>query len=74
MKIAIAGAGSRGDIQPIAGLAVELVHRGHDVRLICEARFADLVEGRGVELRAASAMRAPSWSAPPSCSKRATIR
>ena len=54
MKIAIAGAGSRGDIQPLAGLAVELVRRGHDVRLICEERFGDLTEGRGVELRPAS--------------------
>ena len=53
MRIAIAAAGSRGDIQPLAGLAVALAARGHEVRLICENRFAELTEGRGVEHRPA---------------------
>jgi UDP:flavonoid glycosyltransferase YjiC (YdhE family) len=54
MRIAISAAGSRGDIQPMAGLAAALADRGHDVRLICEPRFADLVDGRGVEHRPVS--------------------
>ena len=54
MRIAITAAGSRGDVQPMAGLAVELARRGHHVRLVCERQFASLIEGRGVEHAVAS--------------------
>ena len=54
MRIAVTAAGSRGDIQPMAGLAVALSARGHEVSLVCEKQFAGLLEGRGVEHRVAS--------------------
>ncbi|MFV3131695.1 glycosyltransferase [Niveispirillum sp. KHB5.9] len=50
MRIVMMALGSRGDIQPFAALAAGLAARGHAVRLLTYAGFADLVEGRGVTL------------------------
>ena len=43
MRIAIIAAGSRGDVQPPAGLAAALAARGHAVRFIAPPEFGALV-------------------------------
>lgn len=50
MRIVMMALGSRGDVQPFVALAAGLAARGHAVRLLTYAAFADLVEGRGVSL------------------------
>lgn len=50
MRIVMMALGSRGDVQPFAALAAGLAARGHVVRLLTYAAFADLVEGRDVVL------------------------
>ena len=42
MRIAIIAAGSRGDVQPPAGLAAALAARGHETRLVVPPEFARL--------------------------------
>jgi sterol 3beta-glucosyltransferase len=51
MRIAIASLGSRGDVQPMAALAVALARRGHDVRLITHRGCAGIVDEPGVDFR-----------------------
>jgi sterol 3beta-glucosyltransferase len=48
MRIAVLSLGSRGDVQPLVALAAELEKRGHDVRLVTHANFAELAAGRGI--------------------------
>jgi UDP:flavonoid glycosyltransferase YjiC (YdhE family) len=48
LKFAVAGYGSRGDIEPFAALARELVGRGHDVRLAVSPSMLGLVEAAGL--------------------------
>src|SRR5678816_1674470 len=48
MKITILTYGSRGDVQPFIPLSLGLMMRGHSVRLVAPARFATLVEERGI--------------------------
>ncbi|GAA3571435.1 glycosyltransferase [Nonomuraea rosea] len=47
MKVAVLGFGSRGDVQPGAGLALELARRGHGVTLVAARRYGALA-GAGV--------------------------
>ena len=48
VKITLLTYGSRGDVQPFAALARELMQRGHQVRLAAPHRFAELVEGSSI--------------------------
>ena len=48
MKVLILTLGTRGDVQPFVGLAVELRQRGHPVVLAAPQRFAGLAETHGV--------------------------
>jgi hypothetical protein len=52
MSIAVLSLGSRGDVQPFIALAAELAKRGHDVRLVTHANFAELAAGRGIAFEA----------------------
>src|ERR1700691_3670842 len=45
MRIAVLSLGSRGDVQPMAALALALARRGHEVRLVTHPEFAELVPG-----------------------------
>ncbi len=49
MKILISSIGSRGDVQPILALAVELRSLGHQARLCVAPNFKDWVESLGIE-------------------------
>ncbi len=46
--ISVLAAGTRGDAQPPAMLCRELARRGHEVRFLAHAEFANMVEGSGV--------------------------
>lgn len=48
MRIAVPASGSRGDVQPLIALAAALAERGHEVRLLTHANFAELAAGRGL--------------------------
>ncbi|MEU3405108.1 glycosyltransferase [Streptomyces sp. NPDC006670] len=51
MKILIAAAGSRGDVDPYTGLGAALRAAGHEVALATTAPFAPLVHAAGLEFR-----------------------
>jgi sterol 3beta-glucosyltransferase len=51
MRVAIASLGSRGDVQPMAALAVTLSRRGHDIRLITHQGCAAAINEPGIDLR-----------------------
>jgi UDP:flavonoid glycosyltransferase YjiC (YdhE family) len=48
MKIALAGCGSRGDIEPCAALGRELLRRGHEVRMAVPPNMLGFVESAGL--------------------------
>ncbi|MGA2383116.1 MAG: glycosyltransferase [Gemmatimonadales bacterium] len=50
MRIGIAAVGSRGDVQPYLALGQGLRRAGHDVRIIVDRTFTDLVRGAGLEI------------------------
>ncbi|WP_239470664.1 glycosyltransferase [Archangium violaceum] len=49
VRVLLSGIGTRGDVQPIVALAVELRERGHDVRLCVPPNFLDWVGGFGFD-------------------------
>jgi len=48
MKFVVAGYGSRGDIEPCAAVAMELLRRGHDVRTAVTPTMLGFVESAGL--------------------------
>ncbi|MEU7633089.1 glycosyltransferase [Nocardia sp. NPDC049220] len=52
MKIAIPLTGTRGDVQPVVALGLELRRRGHDVLLGVPPNLIDFVTGTGLSARA----------------------
>jgi UDP:flavonoid glycosyltransferase YjiC (YdhE family) len=57
MKFVVAGYGSRGDIEPCAAVALELLRRGHDVRTAVTPRMLGFVESSAGRNRATWASR-----------------
>ncbi len=51
MRFALAAEGSRGDVQPMVGLAARLVERGHQAMVCAPPDLRHLVEERGLEFR-----------------------
>jgi UDP:flavonoid glycosyltransferase YjiC (YdhE family) len=51
MRFALAVEGSRGDVQPMLGLAARLVERGQDATVCAPPDLRGFVEGRGVKFR-----------------------
>ena len=49
MRVLLSTIGSRGDVQPLLALALELRAQGHQCRLCAPPDFRDLVEGYGVD-------------------------
>ena len=49
MKIVILAMGSRGDVQPLVGLAVGLQQAGHHVRFASHPNFEKMVIDAGLE-------------------------
>jgi UDP:flavonoid glycosyltransferase YjiC (YdhE family) len=48
MKFVMAALGSRGDVEPCAAVAVELLRRGHDVRMAVPPEMLGFVESAGL--------------------------
>jgi UDP:flavonoid glycosyltransferase YjiC (YdhE family) len=48
MKFVVAGYGSRGDVEPCAAAALELVRRGHDVRMAVPPNMLGFIESAGL--------------------------
>jgi vancomycin aglycone glucosyltransferase len=48
MKFVVAGYGSRGDVEPCAAAALELLRRGHDVRMAVPPNMLDFIESAGL--------------------------
>lgn len=48
MKFAIAVHGTRGDIEPVTAVALELMRRGHEVRMAVPPNLVDFAESAGV--------------------------
>lgn len=48
MKFALAAHGTRGDIEPVAAIGLELLRRGHDVRIAVAPNLVDFVEAAGL--------------------------
>src|SRR5215213_4935977 len=48
MKFALAAHGTRGDIEPCAAVGVELLRRGHDVRMAAPPNLIGFVESAGL--------------------------
>jgi len=75
MRVLLSTIGSRGDVQPLVALAVELKSLGQDVRLCVPPDFRDWIEGLGIpvtpigpELR--STGKAGPFAAPPTPEQR----
>jgi vancomycin aglycone glucosyltransferase len=47
MRVLLSTIGSRGDVQPLMGLAVELRAHGHEARFVTPPDFKDWIEGLG---------------------------
>src|SRR5689334_14941305 len=48
MRVLLSTIGSRGDVQPLLALALELREQGHESRLCAPPDFRDLIEGYGI--------------------------
>src|ERR1700733_4858532 len=48
MKFVVAGYGSRGDVEPCAAAALELLRRGHDVRMAVPPHMLRFIESAGL--------------------------
>ena len=48
MKFVVAGYGSRGDVEPCAAAALELLRRGHDVRMAVPPNMLRFIESAGL--------------------------
>ena len=48
MKFVVAGYGSRGDVEPCAAAALELLRRGHDVRMAVPPHMLGFIESAGL--------------------------
>ena len=73
MRVLLSTIGSRGDVQPLVALALELRALGQEVRLCVPPDFHDSIDSLGIpvipigpDLRKATAASAPATSARPS--------
>jgi vancomycin aglycone glucosyltransferase len=57
MRVLLSTNGSRGDVEPMAGLAVQLQALGAEVRVCTSPHFAELLPGVGVPLVPTGASR-----------------
>src|SRR5271156_1467563 len=48
MKFVVVGYGSRGDVEPCAAAALELLRRGHDVRMAVPPNMLGFIESAGL--------------------------
>lgn len=48
MKITAVAVGTRGDVNPLVELGVEMNKRGHEFRILAQEQFRPLIEGKGV--------------------------
>jgi UDP:flavonoid glycosyltransferase YjiC (YdhE family) len=50
MKFAVASCGTRGDVEPCAAVGVELLRRGHDVRMAAPPDMVGFLEAAGLSV------------------------
>jgi UDP:flavonoid glycosyltransferase YjiC (YdhE family) len=48
MNVVLNPIGSHGDVHPFVGLGIELQRRGHDVTVVTNAHFKDLIQSAGL--------------------------
>src|SRR5262249_62222291 len=72
MRVLLSTIGSRGDVQPLLALALQLRSLGQEVRLCVPPDFREWIEGLGFDVtpigpdvRRASAANAPAGAPPP---------
>jgi vancomycin aglycone glucosyltransferase len=75
MRVLLSTIGSRGDVQPLAALALQLKELGHEVRLCVPPDFRDWIEGLGMPVtpigpEVRSTGKASPSATPPSPEKR----
>ncbi|HXK08214.1 MAG TPA: glycosyltransferase [Vicinamibacteria bacterium] len=77
MRVLLSTIGSRGDVQPLVALALQLRAMGQEVRLCVPPDFRDWIDSLGIpvtpigpELRKATASSPPAAPAPPSPERR----
>jgi vancomycin aglycone glucosyltransferase len=77
MRVLLSTIGSRGDVQPLVALALQLKALGQEVRLCAPPDFRDWIESFGIpitpigpEVRRFSASGTPATAAPPSPERR----
>jgi len=77
MRVLLSTIGSRGDVQPLVALALQLRALGQEVRLCVPPDFRDWIDSLGIpftpigpELRRATASSPPATPAPPSLERR----
>lgn len=63
MRVLLSTIGSRGDVQPVVALAVELRDRGQQVRLCVPPDFQDWLTGLGFEVVPIGPVLRPTASA-----------
>src|SRR6188474_1438063 len=73
MRVLLSTIGSRGDVQPLVALALQLRAVGQEVRVCVPPDFRDWIEGLGIpvtpigpEVRTAAVSSPPATPAPPS--------
>src|SRR5438874_4885842 len=77
MRVLLSTIGSRGDVQPLVALALQLTALGQEARLCVPPDFQDWIDSLGIpvtpigpELRKLTAARPPTTAAPPSSARR----
>src|SRR5215471_9585522 len=72
MRVLLSTIGSRGDVQPLVALALQLRDLGQEVRMCVPPDFREWIDGLGIavtpvgpELRKATAGSAPAMPSPP---------
>ena len=77
MRVLLSTIGSRGDVQPLVALALQLQAVGQEVRMCVPPDFRDWIDGLGItavpigpELRATASAKPPSTAAPLSPDRR----
>jgi vancomycin aglycone glucosyltransferase len=80
MRALLSTIGSRGDVQPLVALALELKALGHEVRLCVPPDFREWIEGFGLpvtpigpEVRKSAASSAPPAAVSPSAEQRRSL-
>jgi vancomycin aglycone glucosyltransferase len=65
MRVLLSTIGSRGDVQPLVALALELRVLGQEVRLCVPPDFREWIEGLGLSVTPIGPELSPGWPSTP---------